>query len=386
MTILKSIHIQGFKSIRDARVDLGRVNVLIGANASGKSNLVAFFRFLQNVAFGHLQDYAARSGGASGLLRFGPKVTNEIRLCLEFETDGSAVFHNRLAIQPTDDDRFTFTEESLRLVRPALEDGTSNVAFPSRSGHLESILFQSSRRQHHQTTEVGETLLDAIAAFVNSVRFYQVHDTSANAAVRRSYDIADGAELYFDARNLPSVLFKYRVLNGTFYRRIVATVRQVFPQLDDFVLTPDALAPTQIRLNWRERGQDNLFGPHQLSDGTLRFIALATLLLQPEEELPKVIVIDEPELGLHPYAIGVLASLVKAASRHCQVIVATQSVTLLDQFEPADVIVVERDRVHNATEFKRLNADELAVWKDEYENPIALGELWERNIIGGGPH
>jgi predicted ATPase len=185
---------------------------------------------------------------------------------------------------------------------------------------------------------------------------------------------------------LAAVLHNYQERSPEFFRRIAATVRQVMPEFGEFRLRPDPLAPERIRLNWLERGYDTRFGPHQLSDGTLRFIALATLLLQPEDELPKVIVIDEPELGLHPYAIGVLASLTKAASRYCQVVIATQSVTLLDQFDASDVIVVERDPIHNATEFRRLNSDELAVWKDEYENPISLGELWERNIIGGGPH
>lgn len=133
-------------------------------------------------------------------------------------------------------------------------------------------------------------------------------------------------------------------------------------------------------LNWREKGRDYLFGPHQISDGTLRVIALATLLLQPEDMLPDVIVIDEPELGLHPYAIGVLAALFRKASHHCQLIISTQSAELLDYFDADEVIVVNRKG--ESSEYRRLTTAELDTWLEDY----SLSELWEKNVLGGGPH
>ncbi len=372
--MLKSIHIQGFKSIRDARVELGRVNVLIGANASGKSNLIAFLRLVADIVRERTTHHVALAGGAGTLLRHGPKHTRAVagKLFLSSTMDVEYSF----TLTTTEKDELVFSEESVEFAQE-LPHSRSRRTLKTKTSRKEgSVLLD---HLHYSEVKLSAELLANMGVF-------QFQDSSTTALFRRQVYIGDASKLNRDGGNLAAVLHVFAKMNPAFYRRIVATVRQVFPQFDDFVLEPEALNQNSIRLNWRERGQDTLFGPHQLSDGTLRFIALATLLLQPEDELPKVIVIDEPELGLHPYAIGVLVSLIKAASRYCQVVIATQSVTLLDQFDASDMIVVERDPIHNATEFRRLNSDELAVWKDEYENPISLGELWERNIIGGGPH
>ena len=132
-------------------------------------------------------------------------------------------------------------------------------------------------------------------------------------------------------------------------------------------------------MKWRERGSDLEFGAHQASDGTLRTIALISLLLQPERDLPSVLILDEPELGLHPFAIDIVAGLLKSASLSAQVFVATQSMSLLNYFEPEDVIVV--DRIGRESKFRRLNSIELKDWLEDY----SLAELLEKNVIGGNP-
>jgi len=139
------------------------------------------------------------------------------------------------------------------------------------------------------------------------------------------------------------------------------------------------LNPDKIRLEWSHLGTDAYFDASSISDGTLRFIALATLFLQPRRFRPSVILVDEPELGMHPYAITLLASLMKLASVNTQVIVATQSSLLLDHFEPEDVLVA--DRVHGGTRLTRLDSAELESWLEEY----SLGQLWEKNELGGRP-
>jgi len=174
-------------------------------------------------------------------------------------------------------------------------------------------------------------------------------------------------------------LYKTQQTEPACYQRIVGTIRQIAPFFGDFNLVPSGLNPNVIQLRWKERDRDYDFGPHLLSDGTLRAMALVALLLQPTKDLPSVIIIDEPELGLHPYAIATLAGLLRSASVHSQIIVATESPTLLDHFEPQDVVVTER--CMGETVFKRLDAKELQEWRDEY----SLGELWEKNVIGGRP-
>ena len=134
---------------------------------------------------------------------------------------------------------------------------------------------------------------------------------------------------------------------------------------------------TRSSWNGRERDSDAYFNAHSMSDGTLRFVCLATLLLQPT--LPETILLDEPELGLHPYAIRVLAELLQSASATTQVIVSTQSVSLVNQFSPEDLLVVEREAGN--TVFKRPKSEDIQNWADDY----GLGDLWEKNVIGGRP-
>jgi predicted ATPase len=185
--------------------------------------------------------------------------------------------------------------------------------------------------------------------------------------------------LYSDGGNLAAIVYLYQQTNPFIYRRIVATVRHVMPAFEDFVLEPQRLNPKNILLNWRQKGNEYIFGPHQLSDGTLRAMALITLFLQPKEDLPSLIVVDEPELGLHPHAIDIITGLIRAASLETQVIVTTQSTAFLDYFDPEEVIVV--DSRWGQSTFRHLNLEELKYWLKDY----SVGELWEKNVLGGGP-
>jgi predicted ATPase len=190
-------------------------------------------------------------------------------------------------------------------------------------------------------------------------------------------DINGNLFLRRDAANLAALLFRLQRTHAGNYEAIRDTVRMVAPFFDDFILRPLPENENKIQLEWREKGSDYPFLAHHLSDGTLRFMCLATLLLQPW--LPSIIIIDEPELGLHPYAINVLASLIRSAATRSQVIVCTQSVTLVNQFSPEDLLIVERKE--GATTIEPVDAQRLATWLEEY----SLGELWEKNVIGGRP-
>jgi predicted ATPase len=210
-------------------------------------------------------------------------------------------------------------------------------------------------------------------------RLYHFHDTSASSPMKKTADINDNRYLRPDGSNLASFLYYLREKHQESYSLIRRTVQRVAPFFDDFLLEPQKLNPEKIRFEWRHRNSEAYFDASSLSDGSLRFIALATLFLQPEAYRPSVILVDEPELGLHPYAITMLASLVKQASVNTQVILSTQSPLLLDHFEPEDVLVA--DLVDGGTQFKRLDSAKLANWLENY----SLGQLWEKNEFGGRP-
>ncbi len=369
MDLLPRIMVRGFKSLEDVSLELGAMTVLIGPNGAGKSNFVSLFGLLDSLVEGKLQSYVARQGGANALLRYGQRTTPEMEIGTWFRAGGALRFYSAV-LAAASPDTLVLDAEGVGLYG---EDQEPRIVLVG-SGVPESRLEEYP----------GEGAAEArtVLAALKGCRRFQFHDTSEAAPVRKKGYVEDNLRLRHDAGNLAAFLFRLRhgLTGFDSYARIRDQVREVFPQFDDFILEPASENKRSILLNWRETGRDFLFGPHMISDGALRFMALCTLLLQPDESLPRVMVIDEPELGLHPYAINVLGGLIRKASRRCQVIVATQSPGLLDQFEAEDVVVVERKE--EATVFRRLPGEEaLGEWLKEY----SLGELWEKNVLGGGP-
>jgi predicted ATPase len=342
------ITIQGFKSIASIRgLALRPINIIIGPNGSGKSNFIEIFSLLHAVNENRWDDYVRRAGGAEQVLYFGSKETQEIYIHIEFGEHG----YCDLRLTPTADD--SLHPDKMSLLQPAPE---LNI---KECDEKKAIDWMSHR--------------------LSQWRVYHVHDTSKSSPLRKTAKLHDNAFLRPDGSNLPAFLYLLQQKHPDAYSLIRRTVQRVAPFLDDFLLNPDPLNEETIRLAWRHKNSDQYFGASSLSDGTLRFIALATLFLQPEKFLPSVILVDEPELGLHPSAITLLASLVKQASVKTQVILSTQSPQLLDHFEPEDVLVAER--VKGGTQLTRLDSSRLAAWLEDY----SLGQLWEKNEIGGRP-
>jgi len=366
MTRLASLTLRGFKTIRELTdFQPGQITMLIGPNGAGKSNFISFFRLLSRALTGPdgLQTYVAAQGGASALLHDGPSKTHEIGTSLRFETDAAAQEYG-FRLLPAAGDTFIFGAESycfeqVGVPRPHKQLGV---------GHREPQLIAEAEEGNRDARLILRTLRDTIA--------HQFHDTSSTSRIRAKWSINDDRWLKEDAGNLAPVLYRIQEAESVYYRRIVETVRLILPFFADFELQPEY---GKLLLKWRERGTDQIFGASQAADGMLRAMALVTLLQQPEQYLPSLLIIDEPELGLHPYAIEVLAALIQSASQHCQVIVATQSVSLIDRFEPHDIVVVDRNGRESS--FRRLNDADLTSWREEY----TMSELWEKNVLGGRP-
>lgn len=366
MTELKRISLQGFKTIGHLEdFELRRINVLIGENGAGKSNFVSFFRFLSYLCSGELQRYVSTHGFGAAFLMDGPEKTQRIRAHLTFETEqgtneyGFELAHGAPDLLVFRDERYRFSDRSF----PA--PANWHVA---EAGQRESGLIADA--------EGGNKTARFIRGCLQRCILHQFHNTSEFARIRQGWHRDDSRHLKEDGANLAAVLLRLREQAPNYYRRIAEAIRQVTPFFLDFDLEP---SNGMVLLQWRERGTDRVFGPHQASDGTLRIMALFTLLLQPPENLPNVIVLDEPELGLHPYAIGVLADLIQSVSRHAQVVLATQSLNLVNYFQPEDIVVM--DRPERETTLKRLDSKELSEWLKNY----SMAELWEKNVVGGTP-
>ncbi len=361
---ISKLTIQGFKTLRDVELDLGRLNVLIGPNGAGKSNVIAFFEMLREMVDGRLQVWVGKRGGADRLLHFGGKQTSQLTSKIAV---GESYYE--FDLQPTDDERFVFGSEHARIFVDGVirnEQWISGGEFKSKC-----LTAANLHSEHGYVKDFYEAIANA--------KIYHFHDTGDTAPVKKKHGLHDHHYLRHDASNLAAYLFMLREFRPDIYNEICKIVRLALPFFDDFILRPGKSSDPgyyPIQLQWRQKNSDYPFLPSQLSDGSLRFISLVTALLQPDP--PATILFDEPELGLHPYAIHLLGALLRSASQRMQVIVATQSSLLLDEFSVDDLIVVELQE--GASVFKRLEEKQFEEWLKDF----SVGELWDKNVLGGG--
>lgn len=367
---LSRIRISGYKSIKECSIELGRFNILIGSNGAGKSNFLSAITFVDRLLKKTLQITAGIIGHSS-LFYNGRKQTDEISFEVFFDSDSYG-----FDLTTTDSNKLIFKREFFSSY-------PNNLRILSE-GHRESVWDMG---EILGTNTADKNILakedDGSAGsmnFLGSLNWqnYHFHDTSASAKIRQECSLANDHMLLCDGRNLAAYLYRIKHAYPESYRDIVSTVQIVAPYFDDFFLEPQELNPEQIILKWKQKGLDDVFFASQFSDGTIRFICLAVLLLQPACLQPQTIIIDEPELGLHPFAITILAETIRQLPEDKQIIISTQSAEFLNEFDPKDIIVV--DRGESGSIFKRLDPDDLSLW---LENDYALGELWKKNIFGG---
>ena len=367
------IHIEGFRSLKKIDLIPQRVTVLIGANGSGKSNLLSALRMVALMRTRSLGRFVGEAGGASSLLHYGPKTTKEISISLEFRDETKEnTYSARLGFAAAD--TLLYLDE---IVGYRANQGSSFKMDLLGSGHKESRL--------EDAADAGNITARTVRWWLSKINFFHFHDTSMESPLRRNARQEDTAYLRSDGSNLAAYLRSLETSTAparqAAWRRILQLIRRVAPYIKSLQPTlVDPAHPEQstVRLDWIDE-RDQLFGAHHLSDGTLRCIALFTALGQPVESLPAFITIDEPELGLHPAALEILAGLVRSASVHAQVLLATQSPALLDLFETEDVVVAERP--DGATKCERLEPDKLTSWLEDY----SLSELYDKNVLGGQP-
>jgi predicted ATPase len=358
--MINRIQIENFKSIRKLDLALNQINVFIGANGAGKSNFISFFNLLDNLFYRNFQNYVADYAGADNILYFGLKQSGYLSCNIEFDKTNSYFFK----LRPNREGNLYFEEEGTQFY-----DGFGLAGWDKKdlgNGYNESILGQQQYGRY-----------EYVKSHMKSFKVFHFHDTSSTAKIKLKGNIDDNEYLHNNGRNLAAFLFLLQKKYEKHFRKIEMAIGSVAPFFECFQLKPDRDNEDYIRLEWKEKGSDMYLNATHLSDGTLRFMALASLLLQPN--LPKTIIIDEPELGLHPFAINKLAGLIKQASSQSQILISTQSVNFIDNFEPENIITV--DRKDGQSTFNIQNSEYLNEWLKEY----TLGDLWNKNVIGGRP-
>lgn len=368
------IEVAGFRSLRSVTLELGRVTVLIGPNGAGKSNLLTFLQLVPLIHTGSLQRFVQQRGGANALLHYGAKTTPRAGFRLEFHQERvDNAYEAGLAWAAGD--RLTIEDEYAFFRATGASEFTEQIVCSTAQ---ESPLKKLAEESGHPTFRT-------VSWWLSRMNFFHFHDTSMMAALRQNAVAAQDRFLHSEGRNLAA--FLYRLKNSesqddkAAWKRINMMIRRIAPavqELHPVAVNPAEDPPRMVRLDWVD-DQGETFGVQDLSDGTLRAIALVTALAQPTSTLPAFISIDEPELGLHPAALGLFAGLVRAVSSRCQVVLATQSPALLDHFDVEDVVVAER--VDGASRFRRLGREALGEWLQEY----SLSELFDKNVLGGRP-
>ena len=363
--MINRIRIEGYKSIRNLDLELKPINILIGSNGVGKSNFLSFFKLVNNLYERRLANFVLSQEGADNLLHFGSKITDNIYGKIQFinpeKRDNNTFYFNLLA---TNNNNLFISTEGYGY-NNSWDDDVHNYFGTDNIKESELILKSGYRYKY-------------LKEYLSSLKKYHFHDTGEKSPLRSSSLVDDNRNLKENGSNLPAFLYYLQEKHPKSFNRIEKTIKSIAPYFDRFELSPDRLNENMIKLEWKEINQpEDYFNASHLSDGTLRFIALATLLMQPD--LPEVIIIDEPELGLHPFAINKLSGLIRKASAISQVIISTQSVNFVDNFEPEEIITVDRE--NNESVFNRLESENLNNWLSDY----TIGDLWQKNVIKGQP-
>ena len=363
--MIENVIIKNFKSIRDLELPLTNLNVLIGSNGVGKSNFISFFEMTKAIFEQRFGSYTLDKGGIDNLLYRGRKISKEIYGLMDFKNTNAFFF----TLKPAQSNK-------------GYIDNTGDY-FNKRGESTKDYQGQWHRTFWDSATEesnlIGKMYGRAyyLNSYLRSFTVYHFHDTSSSSPMRGQCEINDNSFLRDNGSNLAAYLYMLKKTDEKAFRLIEGTIHSIAPYFKRFNLRPDPVMPSKISLEWEEVNSDMYLNGYSFSDGTIRFIALATLLLQ--TNLPEVIIIDEPELGLHPAAINKLAALIKRASKTSQIILSTQSTNLVNCFEPEDIIVVDRE--DEQTVFKRLNSEDLSVWMNDYD--YSISDMWETNLIGG---
>lgn len=364
--ILERIIATNYKSFRTLDLPIKQVNVLIGANGAGKSNIQRLFGMIKSIVNQEFQAYIDKSNGSGAILHYGHMKSDLINITIWFKHDNnlSSAYHCKLVP----------AEKSMKLVNETIYvRDSSKFSDPIVYCEHDNITTESHLPHWANISDIPRQILDAIRSW----HIYNFNDSSALARAKQPCNLDDNLCLAPDASNLPAYLDMLRNKYPKNYDSIVQTIRMVNPSFSDFFLRRHPFIFNHVELMWKENNTDFIFNANMLSDNMLRFIFLTTLFLQPREMLPSLIVLDNADLGLHPYAIVLLAEMIHSVTvtDRTKVVLSTQSATLIDQFEHEDILLVELD--HGISMVRRIDQNKIVPWLAEY----SLGELWQKNVL-----
>ena len=373
-TRISSVKIEGFRSLANVEISgIGDTAVMIGANGSGKSNIMRFFEMVSWMLRARkLDEFVQRQGGADDQLYRGNAVTPRLKAEISLTAD-AGLNDYKFTLTHAHPNRFVFTDEAFRFTRFEWEKAPNWQHLSS--GHSEARIVEAS--QQSVSNDVNPVTARTILYLLTQCAVYQFHNTSDTSNFKISWDTGDNNVLRSHGGNLPAILHRLEQEDIRRFDYVQENIRRILPAFDRFEIEENY---GKVALRWKAKGSDKTIGAHLTSDGSLRFFALVTLLNLPPAMLPNVLLLDEPELGLHPAAVALVSGMIDSLSRDRQTIVATQSPLLVDAFDLDRIFVLEFE--DGRTQVKRLDPENYRNW---LEDGFAPGELWQKNLLGGRP-
>ncbi len=376
------LRVSGYRRLAALDLPLAPLNVLIGANAVGKSSVLSVFDLLSSAADGVLESAISDYGGIDSILTADGRTTSMVlEVSSRAETGPFLDYHLRLDRQGYG---YVVSEETLtRLGEPPaarpfryIDASGPVVHYRNPAGSMiqpdwdykprETALSQIPRMYRE-----GESFRARLGA-IGGV--YHELDTVLRASVRRPQKLLPTQLPGLDGEDLLPCLYNLRETAPDRFEAILDALRVAFPGFER--LEFPVAAAGLIALGWRESGLSRPIYANELSQGALRFLWLATLLQSPG--LGEVTLIDEPEVSLHPEMLRLLVELMREATSRTQLVVATHSDRLVRFLEPSELVVCDRDDA-GAMTAARADSIDLSGWLGEY----TLDQLWAMGRVGG---
>lgn len=391
---IKSFYVEGFRSLKDVTVKLKPLNILIGPNAGGKSNFISAMELFHDAVSGNLNDSIIKKHGGMIPILWNNE-TNDIKFTSITRT------YRRAKISKSNKKfiRHDYEVEYLFRIRQIGNSGNYIIKEEKlSSSDISDILRNLLKREifsRVQFFEDGVILLEPLETAISQLssdkkggfsdefvffcegwKFYYDMKSGSDSECRKSTVARSEKQLEANGDNLIAVLHTLYTGNKTFRKQLNETLAAAFEGDFDELTFPPA-EDGRVYMRWRAKSLKRELSPADLSDGTIRFLMLAAILLNPDP--PPLVCIDEPELGLHPSMLHIIAEMMKDATNRTQLVVSTHSPQLVSEFtdDPESVLVVEKK--DGATTMERLEKKKLAKWLKEY----TLGRLWLDGEIGG---
>lgn len=387
--MIKSIKFKNFFSFQRQKINLQGLNVFVGINGVGKSNFIKSLQVLKAVIVENaLPDLIINQWGGVDAIHFLGRKGGPIEI--EYELDPvvlsqygyrfqEAVYYNIRFSKVASSENYVISERFFTqtgFFYMEMERGNGFVR-EGVSNQMEKVQYTLDRANESVLTQLVDKnsyiQIYALREAIKDIAIYNYFDTTITSPIRKPAPATSSIRLFSDGSNLPKLLNNIKINHKSSIQRIRESLNSINPNFVDFDFNPMG---SGLEMLLEEKGLEKSVHVTHISDGTLRYLCLLSILHNPNRG--KLICIDEPEVGLHPDMVTELMSAIQETAEDTQYIISTHSELLLNQLPVENVIVFEKDE-NNATIVNEFTDTAFVEWASQY----STGRLWRNGDLGG---